>query len=231
MPATEEQKAILFVLRLLLIEGEDWKRRRGPLAPPAVAKVAAQFSPITEAQLENYLLYRGRTGRFDDGEVIYIEPPPKEKSAISAIWYRWNFDLTHPKCAFYFGIWSASPAFPTPEPRNSTTHPAFLGFRYETPEDSASHNYYHAQPCRTMGARDNPIAHAIPISQRNPTFPLAAESSLDLLLCLFTSIYGMSRLTRLRSSVSEQPTMRQNRTLCRSLDRILELQRTAEVGH
>ena len=60
MPATEEQKGILFVLRLLLIEGEDWKRRRGPLAPPAVAKVAAQFSPLTEAQLENYLLYRGR---------------------------------------------------------------------------------------------------------------------------------------------------------------------------
>ena len=213
------------VLRLLLREGKQ-TQRRGPKIPSAVANAAGQFSPLTERKLEEYLLYRGRSGQFDEEEAIYIEPPPREKCASAAIWCRWDFDLPLPSCAFYLGLWSARPGA-----HSGATRPVFLGFRYETPEDGDNHNYYHAQPCRSMGARDSKIRNAVPVSERNPTFPMAAESSLELLLCLVTSIHGMRGLTTLKSSLSEQATMRRNCTLWRSLDRILGLQGTPQAQH
>ena len=202
-------------------------QRRGPQTPSAADNAAGSFSPLTEWQLDAYLLHR-RRGEFNEAEAIYIQPPPREKHTIAAIWCRWDFDLPLPRCAFYLGLWSAKP--PTPGADSSATRPVFLALRYETPEDGDNHNFYHAQPCRSMGSRDRQMGNALPVPERNPTFPLAAESSLELLLCLVTSIYGMRGLTTLKSSLSEQAAIRRNDTLWRSLDRILGLKRTVSAG-
>ena len=80
-------------------------------------------------------------------------------------------------------MWSQREAFPNPNPENGRRYVAFLGFRYETPEDGDNHDYYHAQPCQSMGdGVRSRWTNALPISERNPTFPLAAQSSLELLL-------------------------------------------------
>ena len=65
-------------------------------------------------------------------------------------------------------------------------------------------NYYHAQPCRSMAASRTPVAEALPIPDRYPAFPLAATSSVDLLLCLVTSIHGMKRSDRTENECVEQ---------------------------
>ena len=229
MAATEEQKAILSVLRLLLIEGEEWNRFARPPGTNEAAKVAeGRFDPLTRNELDRYLLYSSK-GRLGDGQVIYIEPPAKDPSAVAAIWCHWDFDLVVPRCGFYFGIWSAGRKLPLREASEQHEHPTFLGFRYETPEDGDNHNYYHAQPCRSMAARQKPIEEALAIPDRHPTFPVAAKSSVELLLCLVTSIYGMRGLNRLKSSMSGDATTLRNRTLSRSLDRILRLQRPCGV--
>ena len=141
MAATEEQKAILSVLRVLRNEGETWSRHRRPLAATAVATVAErQFTALKENELVDYLLYRGKVGQFDDGRAIYIEPPPKEQSSVAAIWCRWNFDLELPSCGFYFGVWSAREAFSAADRSDSKTDTCFIGYRYETPEQGDNHN-------------------------------------------------------------------------------------------
>ena len=229
MAATDEQKAILFVLRLLLIEGEDWTRYHRPATGTVIARAAeGKFAALTAWQLENYLLHRGKTGRFDDSEVIYVKPPTSERTAVAAIWCHWDFDLRLPKCGFYFGIWCDRQGTPPEDRIASARHTAFLGLRYETPEDGDNHNYYHAQPCRSMAASRTPVAEALPIPDRYPAFPLAATSSVDLLLCLVTSIHGMNGLTGLRTNVLNSETMRGNECLRQSLDRMIRLQNTTD---
>ena len=180
--------------------------------------VQRQFTPLKEAELKNHLLHQ-RSSQFPNNRVIYIKPPKREKTAVAVVWCRWNFDSELLSCGFQFGIWSTQDYPNACACRKQTV---FVGFRYETPEDGETHNYYHAQPCRSIGGR-NEIAYALPISTRNPTFPLAAKSSLELLLCLVISVYGMDGLTELLSGVSSDPLMRQDKYLYDALRKIREL--------
>ena len=200
-----------------------WTRVHGPPVANAIVREArGKFNPINQQDLTQFLS-RGQSGQFGHDQAIYIAPPPKEKSAVAALWCRWDFDLAPPKCAFYFGIWSEKPSFPTVDTSEGSKHTAFVGFRYETPEVGDNHAYYHAQPCRSMGARDDPIVHALPLSWRYPTFPLAAKSPLDLLLCLVVSLYGMNGLSEMQAQILEDGGMRKNTCLRNAFDEILSI--------
>ena len=221
MARTAEQRAVFAVLRQLLTDGVDWKRRNAS-APTDVSKAAQQFTPLKEQDLA----WMGSQSRykFQADKVIHIAPP--SESEVAALWCRWDFDEAPSICGFYFGIWSAQPAFPNLNVGDK--HTAFIGFRYETPEVGDNHDYYHAQPCRSMG--DTDIVCALPISPRVPTFPLAAQSSLKLLLCLVTSVYGMTGLEELKSKVDGDPSMRRNTLLRQSIEDILKLKQHARTG-
>lgn len=210
MAIADEQQAIFVVLRQLLID-----RPASPRSDTVLRVARVQFSPLGRYDLDP-LEYQS-TGQFPVDRVIYMEPPSSEKLAVAALWCRWDFNADLPRCGFYLGIWSAQRGFPNPN--SGHKHPAFTGFRYETPEDGDNHDYYHAQPCRSMGG-DEAVRCALPISPRVPTFPLAAQSSLELLLCLFTSGYGMADMKKLQSKVSGRSSL-----LRQSMDNILRLKR------
>ena len=67
-------------------------------------------------------------------------------------------------------------------------------------EAGTNHNYYHAQPCRSTGQKDDEVEMALPISYRMPTWPIAATCALELLLCFVASMYGMNGLRQLKGS-------------------------------
>ena len=210
------------VLRWLLRQGDEWMSFHRPASANNAARVAqGYFTPLTMGDLESHLLHRGRRGQFCDNEAIYIRPPAKEDSTVAAIWCRWNFEAETPKCGFYFGTWRHD------GPNGG--HIAFVGFRYETPEEGDNHNYYHAQPCRSMGVDDMPAIPALPISDRNPTWPLAAESALELLLCLVVSVYGMRGLAAFEGTLEEDVGLRAQVSLGRAVKRIRARQK-ASVG-
>lgn len=218
MAATDERKAILSVLCLLLTAGEKWIQDKHRVPYQMLQDVQRQFTPLKKPELEDYLLYHS-SSQFPNNRVIYIKPPKWEKMAVAAVWCRWNFDAQLSSCGFQFGIWYTQ-GFPNAEACRKRT--VFVGFRYETPEDGETHNYYHAQPCRSIGGRKE-VMSALPISTRNPTFPLSAQSSLELLLCLVISVYGMDGLTKLLSDVSDDPLMRKDKYLYDALCKMHEL--------
>lgn len=229
MPATDEQKAVGSILRLLQSKGESWTRVNGPAATNVVAREAkVKFSPVERTELDRYFFHGDKRGQFRDNQAIYIEPPPKDKSAVAALWCRWNFDVALPRCTFYFGIWSEKPSFPTVDANQGNKHTAFVGFRYETPEEGDNHDYYHAQPCQSMGSQENSILHALPLPQRYPTFPLAAESPLELLLCLVVSLYGVNGLSEMQAQVLGERGMQKNILLRDALKKILSIKRKTE---
>jgi hypothetical protein len=227
VPAADEQKALCHILRLLRAEGDDWSRHHRPAAATAAVRIAeGRFTPLDEGELEAHLIYKGKkTGKFEESQIVFLKPPATDPSAVAGVWCRWDFETTPPSCGFYYGVWSAQPPFPKADPESKERHTAFVGYRFETPEDGDNHNFYHAQPCRSMGAKDDPIEHALPISNRDPTWPIAAENALELLLCLVTALYGMRGLADLQNRVLVDPKTRSNTHITTALNRILDLRR------
>ncbi|CAO3417860.1 hypothetical protein [Azospirillum doebereinerae] len=176
-------------------------------------------------------MHGGKKGSFDEARVIYLKPPVKEDTAVAALWCRWDYEKPLPRCGFYFGLWSAQSAFPKPAEDAGVVerHVAFTGYRFETPEEDDNHNYYHAQPCRSMGRKDDEIDVALPVSNRIPTWPIAAAGALELLLCLVTSLYGMKGLRELRDKLHEDAKARQNKLLIAALKSVAALSRSPEA--
>ena len=79
-----------------------------------------------------------------------------------------------------------------------------------------------------MGTADSPIVQALLISERNPTFPLAAKSALELLLCLVVSLYGMNILIEWVKRISGDLSLRGQQLLRTTMRKFRELGKTGE---
>lgn len=86
----------------------------------------------------------------------------------------------------------------TPEPAGLTNH--YFGWRFEPPEGSGRHSYYHCQPI-TDFTKNDPHASASgdlgpPVNTSQPTFPLPASNAAELTACALLSLYGLDDLGR-----------------------------------
>ena len=129
---------------------------------------------------------------------------------MAALWCKWRFDGALKGCRFYVGIWLGDGRF--------------IAFRFEPPERGDNHNYYHSQPCRNMGWEGTPDYGAMRVPERNPTWPLPAESSLDLLLCLVVSIQGMIGLRNLKQRIDRGGGGRRNKLLATAFKKMAAVQ-------
>ena len=199
----EDWNAIWHVLTALLTEGEE---RAGQQLSNERTDTANPIEPLNRSHLSSYR--HAPSGEFKPGEGIIVEPPPKEVR-MAALWCKW--DRESGRFWFYLGMWLCSGRF--------------VAFRFEPPESGSNHGYYHSQPCRTMGWEGAPEYDALAVPERNPTWPLPADSSLELLLCLVVSIRGMDGLKDFRKErIEGDPKIRENRTLSKALDKIANLQ-------
>ena len=197
----DERKAIRDVLRAMLFDGQEWLEQRS-LAPRVGG--AVPFKALTAWQLDSYLLH-GSSGEFNPGEGIRVRPP-RHEAHMSALWCKWRFHNARMDCWFFLGTWLGDGQF--------------IVFRFEPPERGDNHNYYHSQPCRNMGWEGTPDYGAMRVPERNPTWPLPAESSLDLLLCLVVSFQGMIGLRSLRQRIDREGIARQNKLLAMAFEKM-----------
>lgn len=222
--ATEEQKVLHHVLERLRKSGDDWLRFRASAADAPYKVALGRYTAVSQNDLLNRLVHSGLKGQLDETKVIFFEPPPKEAGSVAALWCRWDYDRELPRCGFYFGLWSSERPFPTPKDgADEAKHVAFIGYRFETPEDGDNHNFYHAQPCRSMGRKDDEVEVALPVSSRMPTWPIAASSALELLLCLLAALYGLEGLRKVRNKLYEDVDLRKNAELKNALTSVLAL--------
>ena len=203
----DERKAIWYVLRELHRGGQDWIRNTQGSDEVRIA-AERRFSPLGEHDLERHLRHGAESGDFGQ-QALYVTPPRLECEAAAAIWCKWYFGNEQAACWFYLGLWLAERGF--------------VGFRYEMPESGGNHNYYHSQPCQTMGSRDEVIPGALAVPERNPTWPLVAKSALELLLCLVVSIHGMNGLSQLKSDMMKDAAIRQDQLLKDAIEGVLTI--------
>lgn len=208
MATLEEQKAIYQIL-VYLREGGIKEIRRGEERGRSGSTMRAiRFSEADEKHISSSMLYGGRKGSLDKRHLVPIIPPSKEKDAVAALWYEWDFTQDEkPDVGYYVGLWNPV----TLESNNQAKAGVrFVGYRYESPEKKGDdHKYYHSQPCRSMGAKSDEIEEALPISHRAPTWPLPARCPVELLLCVLLSLYGMNGLKAFDKWVLENSTARQ----------------------
>ena len=200
----KERNAIWHVLETLLIEGEEWVSQH---LSKETSEAVTRFEPLKKWGLDSY---RQRpSGAFKPGEGIRLKPPEREVG-MSALWCKWDLGGVNRGCWFYLGMWLCSGQF--------------VAFRFEPPGGEGNHRYYHSQPCRTMGWQGDPVyGDALAVPERNPTWPLPAASSLELLLCVVVSIRGVDGFNKLRERIEEDAGTRGNRKLNKALDRIASL--------
>lgn len=240
MAISDEQKALWEVLRALNRRSEAWLRRATGLTAWRVA--SAKFTRLTDDNLTTLLLSQGKFGEFPEGQVVFLRPPSKDTTAVAALWCRWDHrNEAAVRSGFYLGQWSVAPSAPLQlrEDESEGNLPAkalagtivFWGYRFESPEPKgANHKFYHVQPCRSLGKKDDPMAHALPFSDRNPTFPIAAETCVELILCLFLALYGMEEFNSLRNELVSMPSNRRLQPLVAALAKIRDLHRPAYVA-
>lgn len=203
----DERKSIWYVLRELHRGGQYWIRNTQGSDEVRIA-AERRFSPLREYELERYLRHGAASGDFGQ-QALYVKPPRLGCAAAAAVWCRWNFGNEQAACWFYLGLWLAERRF--------------VGFRFEMPESGDNHNYYHSQPCQTMGSRNEIIPGALAVPVRNPTWPLAAKSALELLLCLVVAIHGMNGLSQMKSDVRKVAVMRQDRLLLNAIEGVMAI--------
>lgn len=208
MSVDGERKAIRFILQQLIREGEEWARDASRAAKAAKRAATGRFVPLDTSTLHHQFQNQPLHGDFGES-AVYIAPPQKEGNVPIALWCRWNFGGTRAAAKYYLGMW--------------LTSSRFIGYRFEPPERGDLHNYYHSQPCKVLGRREGEIKGALPIPISAPTWPLAATSAVELLLCVVLSVRGMAGLQDLRKSVVHNSAARQNRVLMGAVENVLLL--------
>jgi len=79
----------------------------------------------------------------------------------------------------------------------------FFGYRFECPElPGEEHKYFHAQPLQRIGHGQALAMSVVWYPNRYPTFPLAAENALELVIALLASVREWQRIADLRASNS-----------------------------
>lgn len=175
------------------------------------------FQPLSQQELK--YLFSQSSGKFGDNDIVRLARPkandsdlPDRKTPewrVAAIWCKWRSAGRGNGCVFRLGIWLDGRRF--------------IGFRFEPPGDG-NHSYFHCQMCRTIGD-GKPIPGALEVPERSPAWPLWATSSLELLLCLVLSIYGMNGLKAMRQIFNEDPM--RHRALIRAMDKMVALSPTS----
>lgn len=183
---SDEQNAVALIFEQLASEGVDWYRYSGEEGVAFFStRLKGSYTLVEKPAVDR--LRHARNSSFGRREVVVLRPPEGHPAPLLAVWLRWNFDENPARCGFYTGLWT----------RIDTDH-SFIGFRFETPEEGEQHGFYHCQPCRNLGDREEDEAMAVPISQRVPTLALHAENSAELALNIVLSMRGKIGLERFR---------------------------------
>lgn len=138
--------------------------------------------------------------------VIFLDPPEGEIDFAILTGY-WDFCRSQPDVSLYLGLFTTS----------TDEYIQAVGFRYETPEISKKHGYFHVQPTKEFRAKnigqamvrrdpfskfyDDGLENCwLPVS--DPTIPARANTPVDLLLCLLVSLYGTGKMTKILNEIS-----------------------------
>lgn len=195
------ESAFQELLRVLIRRAErEWDSlgRQGSLSN--VRKMLGE-KKIQFARKENFerfwnTVYEADEGKIDFGHFLVSLPPiEKELHLVPFLYVRARREPDTWCCRFYVLLFT-------------TKKHEFRGFgiRFESPESCFSssdpgsnlgrHDFFHAQLCKEVKVASGTIPLKAPqwLPETQPSFPMKAESALDLFVAALLTLYGMEKL-------------------------------------
>lgn len=174
---TEEHDAVVLILDRLKREGLEWYRRaKADDVRMFERRISGSFSIFEGGEI--HTIGRKPVGNLPPKKILVMHPSGREEEAILGLWLNWNFEADPFEFRLFVGQWS--------EIDGSKT---FIAFRFETPERGDEHDYYHCQPCRNFGDKEQ-VPNAALVSHRFPTIPINASNIVELTVCALMACMG-----------------------------------------
>ena len=136
--------------------------------------------------LESRLPKVGTPGRVSgnfSGGFLCLKPVIHGNTLLPVLTMNYNFGCSIPKISLRVGLYL-----------KHDEEVKAVGYRFESPEGIGRHHYYHVQMIKgfTTDTFFPPELSTVWLPDAEPTFPLDARDSVDLILCLLLSLYGMT---------------------------------------
>lgn len=167
-----------------------WDRFRKPwFYPRGQARdiyldIGSRYNSITKREeLELSLPTERRVkAEFLPGKFLYLTPVDRGQVLLPVLRLKCDFGRSIPEIRLRLGLFV----------RHDLDIRA-IGFRFESPEGPGIHNYYHMQIIRgfDLGQHFLPEDYLRWMPDSSPAFPLDVNSSVNLLLSLLISLYGL----------------------------------------
>jgi hypothetical protein len=119
---------------------------------------------------------------FPPGRFLYLNPVNRSQVLVPVLGLNYDFGRSIPELRLRLGLFL----------RYGIDTKA-IGYRFESPEGTGIHHYYHLQMIRgfSIGSPFVPDDCLRWFPDSAPTFPLDVDRSVKLLLCLLISLYGV----------------------------------------
>lgn len=197
---TEQFEAVQLILNRLNSEGLEWFRNAVPDEEAFLRQPASEGFGVFDGR-QIHEIGRKPNGSFPGKKFLIMQPGAKETEAVLGLWLRWDFREDTHEFRLFLGQWAVVEKVDT-----------FGAFRFETPEAGDVHNYYHCQPCRNFGDKEN-LKNSVLFSERFPTIPLNASNIVELTLCALMAALGRQKTKTFVRSLLRQGTGSENSAL------------------
>lgn len=173
----EEREAVRLIIENLMSAGLEWFRRaKVAEADMFHSRISGNFS-IFETH-EHHSLPRKPTGSLPSKKILVMPPSGSEEEEILGLWLRWDFETDPYAFRLFIGQWAKVDGAKT-----------FIAYRFEAPEQGDKHDYFHCQPCRNFGDKEN-VPNAAVVSEHFPTIPINASNIVELTVCALMACMG-----------------------------------------
>lgn len=177
----DEREAVRLILDRLKDDGLNWYRRaRSTELGAYEGGLPGNFAVLETG--EHHAVAKQPKGQLPAKKILVLRPSGIVGEEVLGLWLRWDFDDTPFAFRLFIGQWATIAGQKT-----------FSAFRFEAPEKGDKHNYYHCQPCRNFGDREQ-VPNAALVSDHFPTIPINASNIVELTVCALMACMGHQQL-------------------------------------
>ena len=177
----DEREAIRLILDRLREDGLTWYRHaKATELGTFEGRVPGSFSVFETG--EHHSVSKKPKGQLPAKKILVMRPSGTDGEELLGLWLRWDFEDTPFSFRLFIGQWAKIGGEKT-----------FNAFRFEAPEKGDKHDYYHCQPCRNFGDREQ-VQNAALVSEHFPTIPINASNIVELTVCALMACMGHKQL-------------------------------------
>lgn len=186
------------VLHLALVASTE---QRDDNMTKRLQAIANKYPRLEPRDIEDYFSKHTTKGDTSEPTNSFVFLPLVHEPQLVPI-LSMSYDLERHEASLQAGVF--------PVRSDSASNPRAFADRYEQPEGSGRHDFWHAQPMGEFRLHDKSsrtLERLFGMPDDTPAFPLDAQKPVDLLVSLMISLYGLKHAGKLAFACGLQSRM------------------------